>query len=555
VDYLGADAIERTSWQIRNAYIDLMTRLGSNRKGDIDWWVTSLASRNTYACPLYLRLCQLILVKNLVDDGRAPAEIVTDSVALADVFRRSMGRSATITLTGERNRFTRMLGFMRHYAAAFYHVLFQYLGSKLWLKKRELPADGAVLVDIFLGACNFAHNHIVDRYYPGMMEALDAADRSKLVYTPIHYKVKDYRRYFKQLDLCQDQLLLKESVLTLADYLYALMHPFRFRGPDKSIEFMGHDIAAVVREALSETFPNSSSVEALLRYRFAKRLHRLGFNPGIIIEWFENQEVDHGAVAGWREFFPEVEVIGYQGFLASPHYFSALPIELEQEFDLLPTKVVVMGENMIESAREFAPSLNVTTGPAFRFSSVWKEIPLAKDTKEFNILVALPIHRRESRNIIDVLAGAVRQTQTASQPGLLIKPHPTWKVADVERLLVGKDFRYELVNADFDDALARSDLVVSAASSACVYAIAQGVPCVVVGIPGSLLENSIHRDADPQLWKACYTAQELAQAITYYSSLNADQKTALQQAAMAFRAVQFKPVTRELVYEFLGTAG
>ena len=74
----------------------------------------------------------------------------------------------------------------------------------------------------------------------------------------------------------------------------------------------------------------------------------------------------------------------------------------------------------------------------------------------------------------------------------------------------------------------------------------------MVGIPGSLLENSIHRDADPQLWKACYTAQELAQAIAYYSCLNADQKTALQQTAMAFRAVQFKPVTRKLVYEFLG---
>ena len=555
MDYLGADAIERTSWQIRNSYIDLMTRLGSNRKGDIDWWVTSLASRNTYACPLYLRLCQLILVKNLFDEGKAPTEVITDSVALADIFRRLMGRSVTITLTGERNRLTRMMDIVRHYAAAFYHVSSQYLGSKLWLKRRELPADGAVLIDTFLSTDNFSNHRIVDRYYPGMVEALDEVNRSTLVYTPIQYKVKDYRRYYKQLNLCQDQLLLKESVLTLSDYLYALMHPFRFQGLAKKIEFMDLDIATVVAEALGETFPSSSSVEALLRYRFARRLQQLGFKPGKIIEWFENQEVDHGAVAGWREFFPEVEVIGYQGFLASPHYFSALPMKLEQEFDLLPTKVVVMGENMIETTREFAPGLNVVTGPAFRFAAIWNEIPMIRDEEKFNILVALPIHWRESSNIIDVLADAVRQIPASNPLRILIKPHPTWKSADVERLLAGRDLQYTLQESGFDDALAESSLLISAASSVCVYAIARGVPCVVVGVPGSLLQNSIHRDADQGLWKACYTAQDLSQAVAHYSTLNTEQEDALRQAAIAFRASQFRPITRELVYEFLGAAG
>jgi len=253
-----------------------------------------------------------------------------------------------------------------------------------------------------------------------------------------------------------------------------------------------------------------------------------------------------------HEFFPDLEVIGYQGFLASPHYFSALPIELEQECGLLPNRVVVMGENMIETAKEFSPHLNVVTGPAFRFSSVWKEVQFAADKDVFNILVALPIHRRESRNIIDVLAGTVQQSHASSSLGVSIKPHPTWKAIDVERLLDGRDLEYELAKTSFDDALAEADLVVSAASSVCVYAIAQGVPCVVVGIPGSLLENSIHRDADPRLWKACYTAQDLSQAIAYYSTLDADEKESLRQTAMAFRAIQFVPVTRDLVYEFLG---
>ena len=86
VNELGPDAIEKTSHQVRAEYVDLITRLGQDRKGDVDWWVTSLASRNTYVCPLYLHLCQLVLVKNLFDKGKAPTEIVTESAALAGVF-------------------------------------------------------------------------------------------------------------------------------------------------------------------------------------------------------------------------------------------------------------------------------------------------------------------------------------------------------------------------------------------------------------------------------------------------------------------------------------
>ena len=39
VEELGPDALENVSWQVRPAYIDLITHLGQDRKGDVDWWV------------------------------------------------------------------------------------------------------------------------------------------------------------------------------------------------------------------------------------------------------------------------------------------------------------------------------------------------------------------------------------------------------------------------------------------------------------------------------------------------------------------------------------
>ncbi len=230
---------------------------------------------------------------------------------------------------------------------------------------------------------------------------------------------------------------------------------------------------------------------------------------------------------------------------------SALPISLEQEYSLLPTRVVVLGENMLDSVKAFAPELKVVTGPAFRFASVWNEIEFRGDRGTFNILVALPIHFHESDKIISVLAEAITSGSYSCPVNICIKPHPTWKRDDVRRLLADRGFQYEISNVAFDDALAMSDLVVSSASSVCVFAIARAVPCIVIGMPGALLQNSIHEDVDRKLWKACYSAMEVSRQIEYYASLDGKQKADLRAAASAFRDLQFVPVTRQSVYEFI----
>jgi hypothetical protein len=133
-----------------------------------------------------------------------------------------------------------------------------------------------------------------------------------------------------------------------------------------------------------------------------------------------------------------------------------------------------------------------------------------------------------------------------------VKAHPTWKSLDISRFFQDLDNRYELVNSSFDGALADADLVVSAASSVGVYPIAHGIPCVIVGSPGMLLQNPIPEDVDERLWKVCYSAAEITFELERYSALDQRVKEDLQQAARTYCALQFVPVTREGVYDFIG---
>lgn len=550
-EYVTADSIEKISDEIRPFYVDLIVKLSNDRKDDIDWWVTSLAVRNTYICPLYFRLCQLILVLRVAKTV-ASLEVVVDSKALATIINQVAGDAVKVRVLDAKSRFSYIHGFLYRYSGALYHVIFQYVFSRLLLRKQKLPEESVLLVDIFFSDSSVKEKNLIDRYYCGMREKLSQSENARLLYTPTHYRVRNYFSYYLRLRNNVDQLLLKESILPFSDFLYALMHPFRLRWPDKTVEFMGLDVGSLVRESFLETFANSSSVEGLLRYCFAKRLKELGFLPQKIIEWYENQEVDHGAIAGWRKFFPDMEVVGYQGFFASKHYLAMYPTKQEHEFSLLPTKIAVIGRGLINFPKEFFSELEVVNAPAFRFSSVWDEKIRSSDEDRFTVLVSLPIHYKDSHNIVEMVKNVITRMDYGGQWRFLIKPHPTWKSSDIERLSIQDIEHTELVGGDFNKLLDDSDLIVGAATSACVQAIACGVPAIVVGRPVRLLESSIPAGTDRKLWAACYTSDELLDSLEYFLNRSLDEKRLVEHAAKKFREDHFNPVTSVTVREFIG---
>ena len=206
----------------------------------------------------------------------------------------------------------------------------KYLSPALFLPKRmTMPTGPIVLVDTFIYADSFVSGKFRDHHYPGMTDYLDAAERAQVFFAPSYYRIRNYTRFFWTLRAMRDNMILKEDVLNASDYLFALGHPFRLRWPKGRIDFLGMDVGPLIRETLLESFAGSGAIEGLLRYRFAQRLKERGISPQRIVEWFENQEIDHGANAGWRTFFPDTPVIGYQGFLASRHYLCVFPTTRE----------------------------------------------------------------------------------------------------------------------------------------------------------------------------------------------------------------------------------
>ena len=90
----------------------------------------------------------------------------------------------------------------------------------------------------------------------------------------------------------------------MSDYFYALTHSFRIFGwkfPTASFEEV--NVSQLIREELWSGVGYNSAVLGLLNYRFAERLKKNGVSMNIVINRFENQVIDKGWNAGFKQFF------------------------------------------------------------------------------------------------------------------------------------------------------------------------------------------------------------------------------------------------------------
>ena len=537
------------------SFNELVSGLGAPHGRDIDWWVTPVASRNIFASALFIRCCRFLLAIRVIESGTTVGAIVVDTPGLAATLRKALARRnhcipVTTTHSAARFRTTLLAGMGYRMAAALFHVAGQVLFSRITRHSAPShPAGPLTLIDTFAYRDSFESDYR-DRHYPGLIELLTAAERRNVYFLPSYYKVKNYRRFFRAMRSSTANVVVKEDYLRIADYAHALMHPLRLlRFKVVTCRFGSDDIAPLVNEALTESFASSGSIEGLLRYRLARRLRESGPRIRLLIDWFENQEIDHGSNAGFRHYLPDTPIVGYQGFVVSRHYLSTFPTGAEMRLQLTPHQMAVTGPGLVERLRVYSPGMPVGIAPAFRFAGLWRERPQRADDGEFSVLVALPLMPHERREVLGCIAEATVDLGPA-RGGLedrnwrvRVKGHP----ASVSSLPPG----LEAVEGDFDELMGHSDVVVSSASSVCVQALAHGVPVVVLGSTRSITLNPIPEDFEPDMWSVCYTPAELVAALRGYAQRDPRTIARHRASGLALRDRLFSPVTRESVCRFL----
>jgi len=548
--------LDEIAEELRLPYVELVQAISAPYGADVDWWVTPFASRNTYVCHLFERLCKVTLARRIAAEGGV-LEVIVDTPELARLLQKVLPASVSVRCTisplGKSLRVAAAV--MRRLAIALYMYAGRTVFSRLLPPvRRDLPLEPVVILDTFVYPESIRAGIFTDRHYPGLLDELTESERRIIYRAPTYYGVRNYFQLYHRLRACKDNFLLPDDYLHLADYVFAISHIWRASRQLPKCTFSGMEVTGLVNEAYTENLANPGSAEGLLRYCFAQRLRDAGIRVHRVVEWFENQELDHGAVAGWRKFYPNVEVMGYQGFLASRTYLCMFPVALEQQLNLLPHTLAVIGGALVGPAKEFCPDLRVIVAPAFRFQALMLDRRDEPSPGWFTVLISLPVMKDESAAVMAMLVRAAKILDgVTSRPCRFhIKLHPaSQKKAILDEVLrLSPVFR--VIDGDFDRALDDADALVSAASSTCVQAIARGVPVAIVGRPGLLTQNPIPKTVDSRLWQVCYSAGDLSSALRSYADLEPEDMTELRKLGSDCRSELFEPLTSGASRAFVG---
>ena len=540
---------------IRKPFIDLIESISRQNAKIIDWWVSSPASRNTFASPLFHYCCCIALLQELIRTKERFTEIITDSRAFKKIiedYLTKQGVNARVTLSRlpVKRRIKELVRpIYTIFGIPLNHLMLFFAAKLTQSLCKPLTSEPLTLIDTFVMSGYIEK----DRYYPGLLDALSEKEKHRVWFVPHLYGFRPWQflRVVKKLRKSDRNFILKDDFLKFRDYWYAWQNYFHIRGLKiKPSLFCRVDISPLVREELKGFRNVSLSYLPLLNYRFAKRLKQAGINLRLVVDWFENQVIDRGWNAGFRCFFPDIETVGYQGFMAQAHYLCMFPTEVEKDNKVIPHKVAVIGKGLVQSARKFCSDLDVCIAPAFRFQHVCQKRKYFPDEKVYTILVALPIIISEAVYILKLL---VCKSNNGADIRFWIKPHPATSEVQIKAAYgVAKAKQMKFVSGDFKDYVEKSNLLImSSASSTCMETLAKGIPVIIIGNRHGLSHNPIPETITEDIWRMCYSSEEIAEAVRFYQQRTPEKIKEHEEVGKKIREEYFEPVTREGVRRFL----
>jgi len=542
----------------RKDFNSLINKIIENNNTNIDLLVCNPTSRNTHNSNVYIDYCKVQLVKEIIRGKKVINEIIVDSKALKNVLIQLPGLNNTKFIIERGTIRSIVQNYLLNIALPFTVFLtrvFQLVLFKMFFNAKLKSSNYPItLIDTYALPGYYSK----DRYYNGLWQSLNNEEKKDIYFVPTIVMTKWNKIYsaYKDLLKAERQFLFKESFLKFSDLLFAVAHPLRVQFIKiNGLVFNGIDYLPLVKEDLRHRTGYGLAIGGLINYRFVKRLKEKKININRVIDWWESQALDKGLHKGLNDYYPDVPVVGYLGYVPRNLELQLFPTIFEQENSIVPEEIAVIGKGFVNGMKIFNPNQKVSYAPAFRFQHLWNGGSHAPDKDTYTILIALPVTFDDSVHIIEQVIACIDEVSMKSLR-FWVKPHPTMLANKLKRefgSIWPKSF--EFIDINTQTALRKADILVSGMSSICLEAMALGVPVLVIDQPRGLQYNPIPGDLRQDLWKQCSSNQDILDGIDLYRNRNDKELNRHKELGQQIRETYFEHVTREGVLKFLGIEG
>ena len=158
----------------RKNFANWIGKISKKFNSDIDWWSSSVPSRNTYVSKLFHNICILESLLKLKKKGKCPGKIIIRSPELKNLINRYLSKNIDIQVVKERNFFISNIYFI---ISPLIYAITIFIFSRIFRNKSKIKKkENNVLIDTFITSTNLDSN----RYY-GPLEKISLRQKNILL--------------------------------------------------------------------------------------------------------------------------------------------------------------------------------------------------------------------------------------------------------------------------------------------------------------------------------------------------------------------------------------
>lgn len=329
-----------------------------------------------------------------------------------------------------------------------------------------------------------------------------------------------------------------------ATLLFSLTLRFRLRIPD-TVEFEGRDVAPVIRNYLPQKQAVEGARSNYIHYRANCRLIR-DFRLDEVFTRFENKPGDQLFARAVQRFNPSIVIKAFQH--AQVAQSSSRLFVGKEEADLLPWPDFIMTlgaytRDYLVTKKNYPPD-RVRVACALRHDRLPR--PLDQRPRHGRLLVVLWNFRRS----VELLKFLMQVNWKETGWIVRVRPHPTHSIRSIEKALgIAVRDVMEVSEGSFADDLSCSDIAIYSGTTACLDALAAGLPVVNVEFDDYISPDPLFQLEDFK-WSVD-TPDGLTVALREIQDLSDEDFMAQREKAEAFVREYFYPVTEENLRVFI----
>ena len=549
------------AYELRSEFIQWLDVINKENGTELEWWFTTVSSKNSYSSVLFEYFCYLeVLYRLWHKDDEKPDIIITESAGLLKTIQKWLNKENIACRFV--SPFAITLNSIRHYLVFFSLwcksalVLFSRFIAALSSRghtENRITEKKSYIIDTFVFPYSFAEDgSFKDRHYPFLYEYLKNNGIKILVHPVLDGFNLNHFSVYKKMRSCDTAFIISEDYLSPADYYYSLKFPYYcLKKKITSHQFRYFDVKTVVQEDITNRAV-FSSIQACLIYRLFLKLKN-SINPEVMINWYENQVIDKALIAGVKHSFPDTKIIGAQLFISSPFDLHLFPSHSEYDAGFAPHVLFEPSSHQSKEITVFCDKIPCETAASLRFSHLYKDSEprhFRPEEEKKKVLLLLPYDSNISIELLSVIEEIAPILGEAVE--YLIKPHPNCSIVQINKEWRNHHWpdRFAICSGTLSEVMNDMDIVISSTSNAMVEAAVMGIPVIFIARQTSLSNNLLEGIEFP-IVAPCYSKVEVHEALTKYLHLTESEKTEYRALGFKLRSLLFTPINDQSLSPFL----